>query len=101
MFSVQLNSFIRKQGNINICFFIVIIQRSDKTTGLRSNFSFALGSQYISGQLFVTLSHKNKVLFQTSVLEQVSIIFSFEMLITIGLKIKKTTHQKPHCTESH
>lgn len=58
MFSVQLYSFIRKQGNINICFFIVITQRSDKTTALRSNFSFALGSQYISGQLFVTKPQK-------------------------------------------
>lgn len=58
-FSIQLYSFIRKQGNINICFFILIIQRSDKTIALRSNFNFAFGSQHMSGQLFVILSYKN------------------------------------------
>lgn len=46
-FNIQLYSFIRKQGNINICFFILIIQRSDRTIALRSNFNFAFGSQYI------------------------------------------------------
>lgn len=48
-------------------FLIPVIQRSDRTTALRSHFNFAFGSQYISGQLLVIWSHENWVLVQTIV----------------------------------
>lgn len=39
-------------------FFILIIQISDKAIALSSDFNFAYGSQYISGQLLAIISHK-------------------------------------------